>query len=302
MIEIISDLPVSSLRQRMIDEMNMSRFARKTQIDYVRHVERFAYYLGRPPDTATPEDLRQFQIDQQDAGVGLPKINSIVSALRFLFTRTLDRPDLARRLYFVKHPRSLPTVLSPDEVAHLLGATTSLKHPAALSVAYGAGLRVSEVAMFRVRDIDSESMLLRVERSKGGRYRKAILPADLLILLREWWKVGRPQGVMHADGWLFPALSQADQHASSLPDRRGGGTRCRDREEGRSAHPATQLCYPSVGGWREHPVIQALLGHEKLETTAFHTKVATRTARAVISPLDKLALLPAPQPQVSPDG
>jgi hypothetical protein len=102
MIEIISDLPVGSLRQRMIDEMNMRRFARKTQIDYVRHVERFAYYLGRPPDTATPEDLRQFQIDQQDAGVGLPTMNSIVSALRFLFTRTLDRPDLARRLYFVR--------------------------------------------------------------------------------------------------------------------------------------------------------------------------------------------------------
>ena len=304
MIEIISDLPVSSLRQRMIDEMNMRRFARKTQIDYIRHVERFAYYLGRPPDTATPEDLRQFQIDQRDAGVGLPTMNSIVSALRFFFTRTLDRPDLSRRLYFVKHPRSLPTVLSPDEVGRLLGATTSLKHQAALSVAYGAGLRVAEVAMLKVRDIDSERMLLRVERGKGGRYRNAILPADLLILLREWWKVGRQQGVMHADGWLFPGqhylkpistrhlyrIVAEAAHAAGIAKKVGPHT---------LRHSfATHLLEDGVS----IRVIQALLGHEKLETTAFYTKVATRTARAVISPLDKLALLPAPQPQAAPDG
>ena len=106
------------------------------------------------------------------------------------------------------HPRNLPVVLSRDEVARLLNATTCLKHQAALSVAYGAGLRVAEVAALKVADIDSERMLIRVERGKGGRYRNAMLPADLLTLLREWWKVGHQQGVMHRDGWLFPG-----QHA-----------------------------------------------------------------------------------------
>jgi site-specific recombinase XerD len=127
-----------------------------------------------------------------------------VSALRFFFTQTIDRPDLARKLVRAAHPRNLPVVLSRDEVARLLNATTCLKHQAALSVAYGAGLRVAEVAALKVTDVDSERMLLRVERGKGGRYRNAILPADLLTLLREWWKAGRQQGVMHPQGWLFP--------------------------------------------------------------------------------------------------
>ena len=138
-------------------------------------------------------------------------MNSIVSALRFFFTHTLDRPDLARRLVRLAHPRNLPVVLSRDEVARLLNATTCLKHQAALSVAYGAGLRVAEVSMLKVADVDSERMLLRVERGKGGRYRNAMLSADLLALLREWWKVGRQQGVMHRDNWLFPG-----QHAMAM--------------------------------------------------------------------------------------
>lgn len=180
MITSVSDTPVSALRQRMIEDMNLRRFARKTQFDYVRHVARFAAFLGRPPDTATAEDLRLFQVELRDAGLGVPTMNSIVSALRFFFTHTIDRPDLSRKLHTVKNPRSLPIVLSPDEVAQLLGATTCLKHKAALSVAYGAGLRAAEVTMLKVRDVDSKRMLLRVERGKGGRYRNALLPADLL--------------------------------------------------------------------------------------------------------------------------
>ena len=111
-----------------------------------------------------------------------------------------DRPDLARKLIRTVDPRNLPIVLSRNEVTRLLNATTCLKHQAVLLVAYGAGLRVVEVAALKVTDVDSERMLLRVERGKGGRYRNAILPADLLTLLREWWKVGRQQGVMHAQG------------------------------------------------------------------------------------------------------
>jgi site-specific recombinase XerD len=199
---------ISPLRQRLIDDMNMRRFSRETQRNYVRDVGRFATFLGRPPDTATAEDLRRFQVEQREAGVPVPTMNSIVSALRFFFTHTVDRPDLVRKLVRVAHPRKLPVVLSRDEVARLLNATTCLKHQVALSVAYGAGLRVAEVSALKVSDIDSERMLLRVERGKGGQYRNAMLSANLLALLRRWWKVGRQQGVMHREGWLFPG-----QHA-----------------------------------------------------------------------------------------
>ncbi len=199
---------ISPLGQRLIDDMNMRRFSRETQRNYIRDAGRFATFSGRSPDTSTADDLLRFQIEQRATGVPTPTMNSIVSALRFFFTHTLDRPDLARRLIRVAHPRNLPVVLSRDEVARLLNATTCLKHQAALSVAYGAGLRVAEVAALKVGDVDSERMLIRVELGKGGRYRNAMLPADLLTLLREWWKVGHQLGVMHRDGWLFPG-----QHA-----------------------------------------------------------------------------------------
>ncbi|WP_419694232.1 tyrosine-type recombinase/integrase [Mesorhizobium muleiense] len=188
------DAPISPLRQRLIDDMNMRRFSRETQRNYLRDIGRLATFLGRSPDTATADDLRRFQIEQQEDGVPVPTMNSIVSALRFFFTHTVDRPDLARRLVRLAHPRKLPVVLSRDEVARLLNATTCLKHQAALSAAYGAGLRVAEVSTLKVADVDSERMLLRVERGKGGRYHNAMLSEDLLTLLRQWWKVGRQQG------------------------------------------------------------------------------------------------------------
>ena len=135
----VLDAPISPLRQRLIDDMNMRRFSRETQRNYLRDVGRLASFLGRPPDTATADDLRRFQIEQQEDGVPVPTMNSIVSALRFFFTHTVDRPDLARKLVRLAHPRKLPVVLSRDEVARLLNATTCLKHQAALSVAYGCG-------------------------------------------------------------------------------------------------------------------------------------------------------------------
>ncbi len=129
------------LRQRLIDDMTMRRFSRETQSNYIRDVGRLATFLGRSPRTATAEDLRRFQVEQREAGVPVPTMNSIVAALRFFFTHTLDRPDLARKLVRLAHPRKLPVVLSRDEVARLLDATTCLKHQAALSVAYGAWRR-----------------------------------------------------------------------------------------------------------------------------------------------------------------
>ena len=287
---LVPVVAVSPLRQRLIDEMEMRRFGRETQRNYIRDVGRFATFLGRSPDTATAEEVRRFQVEQHDQGVSVPTMNSMVSALRFFFTQTLDRPDLARKLVRTGHIRKLPVVLSQDEVARLLDATTCLKHQAALSVAYGAGLRASEVAALKVRDVDSERMLLRVERGKGGQYRNAMLPAGLLALLREWWKHGRQQGVMHADGWLFPGqhylkpLSTRQLHRVVVEAGQAAGIGKRIGPHTLRHCFATHLLEDGI----DVRVIQALLGHARLDTTAFYTKVATRTMRAVTSPLDKL--------------
>ena len=241
--------------------------------------------------------MRQFQIDQREAGVPTPTMNSIVSALRFFFTQTIDRPDLARKLVRAAHPRNLPVVLSRDEVTRLLRATTTVKYQAALSVAYGAGLRVGEVASLKVTDVDSERMLLRVERGKGGRYRNAMLPVDLLILLREWWKVGRQQGVMRPQGWLFPGqdpirpVSTRHLHRIVVEAAQRAEITKRVGPHTLRHSFATHLLEDGV----DVRVIQALLGHVRLDTTALYTKVATRTVRAVISPLDRLGMLAAPE-------
>ena len=287
----------ATLRQRFVDDMNLHRLSRATQHNYLRDMTRFANWLGRPPDQATDEDLRRYQIEQRETGLGAPAMNMAVSALRFFYTRTLDRQDLTRKLHRVKHPRALPTVLSREEVTRMLDATTSIKHQAILSVAYGAGLRASEVTKLKVRDIDSERMLLRVECGKGGRHRNAMLAQDLLVLLREWWKVGRQQGVMHPDGWLFPGqhylkpicyrqvhrIAAEAAHMAGITKRVGPHT---------LRHSfATHLLEDGV----DIRIIQVLLGHAQLQTTTLYTRVATRTVRNVVSPLDRLSMLPGAQ-------
>jgi integrase/recombinase XerD len=283
---------VSPLRQRLIDDMNMRHFTRETQRNYLRDVGRFATWLRRSPATATAEDVRRFQIEQQDTGVPVPTMNSIVAALRFFFTHSLDRPDLARKLVRTGHARKIPVVLSMDEMRRLLNATTCLKHHAALSVAYGAGLRVAEVSMLKVCDIDSERMLLRIERGKGGRDRNAMLPDGLLALLREWWRAGRQQGVLHADGWLFPGqhylkpLSTRQLHRVVVEAGQAAGIAKHIGPHTLRHSFATHLLEDGV----DVRIIQVLLGHVRLDTTAFYTKVATKTMRAVTSPLDKLMI------------
>lgn len=292
MNELIPIIAASPLRQRLIDDMTMRRFSRETQRNYLRDVGRFATWLQRSPHTASAEDIRQFQIEQQEAGVPVPTMNSIVAALRFFFTHTLDRPDLARKLVRTAHARKIPVVLTLEEMKRLLDATTCLKHQAALSVAYGSGLRVAEVSALKVSDVDSERMLLRIERGKGGRYRNAMLPEGLLPLLRDWWRAGRQQGILHADGWLFPGrnamvpistrqLYRVVVEAAAAADiaKRVGPHTLRHSF-------ATHLLEDGV----DIRVIQALLGHAKLNTTAFYTQVATKTMRAVTSPLDKLMI------------
>jgi integrase/recombinase XerD len=194
----MSEKPISPLRQRMIEDMTVRNFVEKTRNDYIRQVKIFTAFLSRSPDTATAEDLRRFQLHQTRTGVHPPSINGSVSALRFFFTVTLDRPEMARHLTFVREPRKMPAVLSPEEVARLLEAAPGPKYKAALSAAYAAGLRVSEVVALKVSDIDSERLLLRIEQGKGRKDRFAMLSPQLLELLRDWYRIARPAV------WLFP--------------------------------------------------------------------------------------------------
>jgi integrase/recombinase XerD len=198
------------LRARMIEDMTVRGFGSKTRSDYVRYVRAFAAFIGRAPDTATAEDLRRFQLKQTEDGIGASTINAAASALRFLFTTTLDRPDLARRLTIVRQPRKIPVVLSAEEVARLLRAAPNAKYRAALATAYGAGLRVSEVVSLKVGDVDSTRMMLRIEQGKGRKDRNAMLSPQLLALLRAWWREGHRLGVMLPGGGLFPGQTPVE--------------------------------------------------------------------------------------------
>jgi integrase/recombinase XerD len=286
-----SPWPISPLRARMIEDMTVRGFKDDTRRDYVRHVRAFAAFIGRSPDTATGEELRLFQLHQTQNGMQPPSINGTVSALRFFFTVTLDRPDLARRLTVVPYPRRIPTVLSVEEVTLLLHAASAPKYKAAFATAYGAGLRVSEVVALKVGDIDSERMLLRVECGKGGKDRHAMLSPQLLELLRAWWREGRRRSLLLPGGWLFPGRNPVEPLSARQLGRvvraaaQAAGITKRVSPHTLRHSFATHLLEQGV----DIRVIQTLLGHAKLDTTALYTRVANTTIRAVTSPLDRLA-------------
>ena len=284
----MSEKPISPLRQRMIEDMSVRKFGEKTQHDYIRHVEAFAKFLGRSPGTATGEDLRRYQVHQTETGIRPAKQNSSVAALRFFFTVTLGRANLARQLARMHYPRRLPRVLSREDVARLIDAAPGpgLKYKAALSVAYGAGLRAAEVVSLKVADIDSKRMLIRVDLGKGRKDRHAMLSPQLLAVLRAWWLQCRSQG------WLFPGRDPCSPITT--------------RQLNRACHMAAEVA--GLGSWvsphtlrhsfathllessTDVRVIQVLLGHAKLETTARYAQVATNLLRTVTSPLDHLTL------------
>ena len=280
----MTDEAMSPLRRRMIEDMTIRQFAPKTQHDYLQRVKNFAAFLGRSPDTASFEDVRRYQLHLTMSGVGVPTVNQTVSTLRFFFKVTLGRSDIVNHTQFVREPRKLPVVLSPEEVGRLLDAAPGLKYKAALSVAYGAGLRVSEVAALKVSDIDSKRMVIRIEQGKGRKDRYAMLSPYLLELLRAWWKVARPQG------WLFPGRDRVNPLTT--------------RQLNRACHAAAQIAgldkivslHTLRHSFATHlleqnidiRVIQVLLGHAKLDTTALYTRVATKTIREIVSPLDHI--------------
>jgi integrase/recombinase XerD len=281
----MTDEAVSPLRRRMIEDMTIRKLAPKTQQGYIRTVKDFAAFLGRSPDTASFEDVRRYQLHLATSGIGVPTLNHAVSTLRFFFKTTLGRSDIENHTQFVREPRKLPVVLSPEEVARLLDAAPGLKYKAALSVAYGAGLRVSEVVALKVSDIDSKRMVIRVEQGKGRKDRYVMLSPHLLELLRSWWKAAQPQG------WLFPGQNRVNPLTTRQLNRAcHAAAHMAELDKPVSLHTlrhsfATHLLEQSI----DIRVIQVLLGHAKLDTTALYTRVATKTIREVMSPLEHIA-------------
>ena len=281
---------VSPLRRRMIDDMTIRQFGEHTQRDYIRQVRQFTAFLGRSPDRAEPEDLRRYQLHMASLGASSGQINQAATALRFFFHTTLGRAGFGDRMARVPTPERLPVVLSPEEVALLLAHAANLKYRAALSVAYGCGLRISEIAHLKVSDIDSARMLIRVEQGKGRKDRYVMLAPDLLDLLRQWWLVKRSRG------WLFPGQQPAQPITTRQLDRACRAAAQAARLDKRvSMHTlrhsfATHLLERKT----DIRVIQVLLGHRKLDSTALYTRVALKTIRSVESPLALLAPPPPP--------
>ncbi|NUX58404.1 tyrosine-type recombinase/integrase [Paraburkholderia youngii] len=281
---------VSPLRQRMIDDMRMRQLSPKTQYAYLRVVREFARFLHRSPDTASAEDLRRYQLHLVDHGTSPVSLNAAITGLKFFFEITLRQPELMARMQPVRVPRVLPVVLSPDEVRRLIAAAGNLKHQTALSLAYGAGLRASEVVALKVGDIDSQRMTLRIEQGKGRKDRYAMLSPVLLERLRVWWRVARAQGKMLDGGWLFPGMDPVNPLTPKQLNRAIHAAAVTAQIDKRvSMHTlrhsfATHLLEQKV----DIRVIQVLLGHKKLETTALYAQVATDLLREVTSPLELL--------------
>src|SRR5258707_3449859 len=279
----MTEAPISPLRRRMIEDMTIRKFAPRTQEGYIRAVKGFSAFFGASPDRASFEDLRRYQLHLVASGAGTPTINHTVTALRFLFIVTLRKPQLVARLPFIRQPRKLPIVLSPEEVAGLLDAAPSLKYKAALSVAYGAGLRASEIISLKI-DIDSTRMVIRVEQGKGRKDRYVMLSPYLLDLLRAWWKAALPQG------WLFPGRDPVQPLTTRQLNRAcHAAAQMAEIEKPVSLHTlrhsfATHLLEQKT----DIRVIQVLLGHKKLDTTALYTRVALKALGDVTSPLEHL--------------
>jgi site-specific recombinase XerD len=274
----------------MIDDMRMRKLCDKTQASYIRAVRQLAAFLKRSPDTATMEELRRFQLHMVDRGTSPVTLNATITGLKFFFDVTLDRGELLSKMQPVRIPRTLPVILSREEVARLIAAAPNLKSQTALSIAYGAGLRASEVIGLKVGDIDSERMLLRVEQGKGHKDRYAMLSPVLLERLRCWWRLGHAQGKILPGGWLFPGMNPMDPVTTRQLNRAIHAAAETAKIDKRvSMHTlrhsfATHLLEQKV----DIRVIQVLLGHKKLDTTALYTQVATEILREVISPLDTL--------------
>jgi integrase/recombinase XerD len=275
---------VSPLRARMMEDMRIRGMQETSQKAHIRALKDFTAFLGRSPDTASPEELRAYQLHMTDSDVTPSVYNARITALRFFFGMTCDREDMKKYMQFRTEPRKLPIVLSIEEVSAILAAAPGpgMKYRAALSIGYGAGLRASEVTNLKVRDIDSDRMLIHVERGKGGKDRDVMLSPSLLELLRAYWREAHPQG------WLFPGQSRVEPMSPRSLNRAFNSAKAMvGIKKPATLHSlrhsfATHLLEADT----DVRVIQVLLGHAKLTTTARYTHVATKTLGDITSPFE----------------
>jgi site-specific recombinase XerD len=269
----------------MIDDMTLRGFGPVTQRNYIAAVRRCMAHLRKPPGALLAEDARAFLLHLQASGLGVASINRHSVALRFFLRVTLERIPVLREV------QRLPTVLTPEEVARLLAAAPGMKYRAALSVAYGAGLRASEVVSLKVSDIDRRQMTIRVEQGKGHKDRTAKLSPLLLALLRSWWTQARPPV------WLFPSRMSAFDHISPRQLSRGcqAAATAAEIKKHVTLHTlrhsfATHLLEAGV----DIRVIQVMLGHAKLETTSIYTRVSPKMIQDAMGPFERLPLIGEP--------
>jgi integrase/recombinase XerD len=283
---------MSPLRRRMIEDMTVRNLSPATQRSYVHAVLRFARFFDCSPERLGLEDVRTFQVHLVAGGISWPALNQTVCALRFLYGVTLKQAELPERIPYVRTSRKLPVVLSADEVVRFLEAVPSLRTRAALTTAYAAGLRASEAASIKIADIDSGRMVIRVEQGKGGRDRYVMLSPQLLGILRSYWRLARPAH------WLFPGR---DREHPINPTVLHAGCRSACAACGLSKRVTVHTLRHSFAthlleNGTDVRIIQALLGHRSLNTTARYTQVATSTIRDTPSPLDRLRLEVTPPP------
>src|SRR6516162_9354326 len=272
-------IEMSPLRRRMIEDMTVRNLSPATQRSYVHAVAKFGRFFGRSPDKLDLEDVRAFQVHLVAGGISWPALNQTVCALRFLYGVTLKQTDLPERIPYARAPQKLPVALGADEVVRFLEAVPSLKARVALSTAYAAGLRASEAASLKVANIDSSRMVIRVEQGKGGRDRYVMLSSQLLRILRSYWRIARPAH------WLFPGrdpqhpIHPVVLHAACRSACAASGLGKRVTVHTLRHSFATHL----LENGTDIRIIQALLGHSSLNTTARYTQVATSTIRSTPS-------------------
>ena len=276
---------VSPLRRRMIDDMMIRNMSPATQRSYIHAVKRFSRHFGRSPDKLGLEDVRTFQVHLVSQGISWPALNQTVCALRFFYGVTLGQAEVPERITYARTPQKLPAILSADEVIRFLEAVPSLKARAALTAAYAAGLRVSEVVSLAVADIDSERMVLHVRNGKGGKERTVMLSPQLLGILRSYWRLASPTT------WLFPGRGDGPINVTVLHAACRSATKAAGIAKKVSVHTlrhsfATHLLESGT----DIRIIQVLLGHRNLSTTARYTQVSSRTIRSIQSPFDRLTL------------
>ena len=285
---------ISPLRQRMIEDMTARGLSRQTQRGHILACKRFAAYLKRSPDTATAEDVRLFQLQLMENGLSIQNRNRTMTGVRFLLRVTMRRHDLAAEVFHMKEPQKNPQILSAGEAKRLLTMAGKLQVRVLLSIGYGAGLRVSEVVKLKVKHIDSALGVIRVEQAKGKKDRQVMLSPETLDLLREWWKARTARydaGVPAGERWLFPGRRKGRPLTPRQVTRlfhetvEAAGIKKKVTLHTLRHSFATHLFDRGV----DIRTIQALLGHEKLETTARYTRVATGLITAVESPLDRLS-------------